>query len=87
MGRTPRQRRQGHRVRRALRGVLLALGSRRGREGGIGDDGDGVVDDVKRELFTTECNHTYHRCCLVRCREADFTLCCLCKTGASTGKG
>ena len=45
------------------------------------------VDDVKRELFTTECNHTYHRSCLVRCREADFTLCCLCKTGRIDGKG
>ena len=50
-------------------------------------DGAGDVDDVKRELFTTECNHTYHRCCLVRCREADFTLCCLCKTGRIDGKG
>ena len=29
------------------------------------EDGD-PIDDVKRELFTTECNHTYHRCCLVR---------------------
>ena len=26
-------------------------------------------------------------CCLVRCREADFTLCCLCKTGRIDGKG
>lgn len=50
------------------------------------EDGD-PIDDVKRELFTTECNHTYHRCCLVRCREADFTLCCLCKTGRIDGHG
>jgi hypothetical protein len=27
------------------------------------------VDDAKRELFTTQCSHVFHRCCLVRCRE------------------
>lgn len=43
------------------------------------------VDDAKRELFTTECAHVFHRCCLVRCREADFSTCPMCRAALPSG--
>ena len=46
---------------------------------------DPDVEDVKRELFTTECGHVFHRCCLVRCREADFSTCPMCRAALPSG--
>ena len=46
---------------------------------------DPDVEDVKRELFTTECGHVFHRCCLVRCREADFSTCPMCRAPLPSG--
>ncbi len=37
------------------------------------------VADPKRELFTTACNHVFHKCCLVECRVRDFSTCPMCR--------
>jgi len=49
----------------------------RRRLGEWGEDEE--VEDPKRVLFTTECMHVFHKCCLVRCREADFSTCPMCR--------
>jgi len=43
------------------------------------------VEDCKRELFTTTCSHVFHKCCLVRCREADFSTCPMCRAALPAG--
>ena len=42
-------------------------------------------DDPKRVLFTTDCNHVFHRCCLVKCREQDFSTCPMCRAALPSG--
>lgn len=41
--------------------------------------------DPKRVLFTTDCNHVFHRCCLVKCREQDFSTCPMCRAALPSG--
>ena len=41
--------------------------------------------DPKRVLFTTDCNHVFHRCCLVKCREQDFSTCPICRAALPSG--
>lgn len=41
--------------------------------------------DPKCVLFTTTCNHVFHRCCLVRCREQDFSTCPMCRAALPSG--
>ena len=43
------------------------------------------ASDPKAELFTTACAHVFHRCCLVRCREADFSTCPMCRAALPPG--
>ena len=44
-----------------------------------------AASDPKAELFTTACAHVFHRCCLVRCREADFSTCPMCRAALPPG--
>ena len=41
--------------------------------------------DPKRALFTTDCGHVFHRCCLVKCREQDFSTCPMCRAALPSG--
>ena len=40
---------------------------------------ESAADETKKLLFTTECNHKFHRCCLERCREMNLSTCPMCR--------
>ena len=40
---------------------------------------ESAADETKKILFTTECNHKFHRVCLEKCREKNLGTCPMCR--------